>query len=98
MTSGVRIKFLRKARENDISNGIDDDTHAEESDSTISDHRGANADHTVSNRVFVSYRRDDSADITGRIHDRLSAHFGSCGVFRDVDSISVGRDFREEAT
>jgi hypothetical protein len=45
--------------------------------------------------IFVSYRRDDSADVTGRIYDRLSSRFGAEGVFKDVDSIPIGRDFRE---
>src|SRR5262245_55391908 len=46
-------------------------------------------------RVFISYRRDDSAHITGRIFDRLRAHFGDKVLFRDVDTIPYGRDFRE---
>jgi hypothetical protein len=45
--------------------------------------------------IFVSYRRDDSADVTGRIYDRLVAHFGQDKVLRDVDSIPLGADFRE---
>jgi hypothetical protein len=46
-------------------------------------------------RVFISYRRDDSADVTGRIFDRLRAHFDRKVLFRDVDTIPLGRDFRE---
>jgi hypothetical protein len=46
-------------------------------------------------RVFISYRRDDSADVTGRIFDRLRAHFGRKVLFRDVDAIPLGRDFRD---
>jgi hypothetical protein len=46
-------------------------------------------------RVFISYRRDDSADVTGRIFDRLRAHFDRQVVFRDVDNIPLGSDFRE---
>jgi hypothetical protein len=45
-------------------------------------------------KVFVSYRREDSNDITGRIYDRLVGHFGSESVFMDVDSIPLGVDFR----
>jgi hypothetical protein len=45
-------------------------------------------------RVFISYRRDDSADVTGRIFDRLRDHFVKQVVFRDVDSIPPGEDFR----
>jgi hypothetical protein len=46
------------------------------------------------NAIFISYRRSDSQDITGRIYDRLSAHFGTAAVFRDIHSIPLGIDFR----
>jgi sulfatase modifying factor 1 len=47
-------------------------------------------------RVFISYRRDDSADVTGRIFDKLRASLDEKLVlFRDVDAIPLGRDFRE---
>lgn len=45
--------------------------------------------------VFISYRRADSADVAGRLYDRLSGHFGKEKVFKDVDSIPFGVDFRE---
>lgn len=45
-------------------------------------------------KIFISYRRDDSADITGRIYDRLIQQFGRDAVFKDVDSIPFGVDFR----
>jgi|GEM_PF-6796119 hypothetical protein len=47
--------------------------------------------------LFISYRRSDSSDITGRIFDRLTGHFGNkpVKVVRDVDSIPVGEDFRD---
>jgi hypothetical protein len=45
--------------------------------------------------LFISYRREDSADVTGRIYDRLSIHFGAVNVFKDVNSIPLGLDFRE---
>jgi hypothetical protein len=48
-----------------------------------------------SSRIFISYRRSDSADITGRIYDRLAEHFGEAAIFKDVDSIPPGVDFRE---
>jgi len=47
-----------------------------------------------SNSIFISYRRSDSNDVTGRIYDRLSQHFGRDVVFKDVDSIPFGVDFR----
>jgi TIR domain len=45
--------------------------------------------------IFISYRRDDSSDVTGRIYDRLIQHFGKHSVFKDVDSIPLGVDFRK---
>jgi hypothetical protein len=46
-------------------------------------------------QIFISYRRVDSADVTGRIYDRLVAQFGESAVFKDVDSIPLGLDFKE---
>jgi hypothetical protein len=45
-------------------------------------------------KVFVSYRREDSGDVTGRLYDRLIEHLGSTQVFKDVNSIPPGTDFR----
>jgi hypothetical protein len=45
--------------------------------------------------IFISYRRDDAPDVVGRLHDRIVARFGPESVFRDVDSIAMGADFRE---
>lgn len=44
-------------------------------------------------RVFVSYRRDDSAGFAGRLTDALERRFGAGSVFRDVDDIVPGADF-----
>ena len=46
-------------------------------------------------KIFISYRRDDSNDITGRIYDWLVQHFGPDYVFKDVDSIPLGVDFKQ---
>src|SRR5262249_19690049 len=46
-------------------------------------------------RVLISYRREDSQGITGRIFDRLVAHYGREAIFWDVDSVPLGVDFRE---
>ncbi|GKS58528.1 hypothetical protein YTPLAS18_20550 [Nitrospira sp.] len=45
-------------------------------------------------RILISYRREDSPDVTGRIYDRLIHEFGKDAVFKDVDSIPFGVDFR----
>jgi len=45
--------------------------------------------------VFISYRRNDSGDATGRLHDHLGARFGQENIFIDIDSIPLGTDFRE---
>jgi hypothetical protein len=46
-------------------------------------------------KIFISYRRDDSNDSTGRIFDRLKTRYGINQLVRDVDSIPTGIDFRE---
>ena len=44
--------------------------------------------------IFISYRRNDSPDATGRIYDRLVSEFGRVRVFKDVNSIPPGQDCR----
>ena len=46
-------------------------------------------------RVFLSYRREDSAAATGRLNDTLVAELGDGNVFMDVDGIPLGVDFIE---
>ncbi len=46
-------------------------------------------------RVAISYRRADSDSITGRIFDRLVHRYGKESVFRDIDNIPLGTDFRK---
>jgi tetratricopeptide (TPR) repeat protein len=45
--------------------------------------------------IIVSYRREDSRHITGRIVDRLEQHYGKGQVFMDIDAIPYGTDFRQ---
>ena len=45
-------------------------------------------------KIIVSYRRSDSAAITGRIFDRLIDRYGEESVFMDIDRIPFGTDFR----
>jgi serine/threonine protein kinase len=57
---------------------------------------GISTPHRIAPKIFICYRRDDSADITGRIYDWLLRQFGEAALFKDVDSIPYGMDFRAE--
>jgi hypothetical protein len=45
--------------------------------------------------IFINYRRSDSEDVVGRIYDRLTGEFGRGTVFKDVEDIPPGVDFRQ---
>jgi TIR domain len=49
-------------------------------------------------RIFISYRREETAYPAGWLFDRLVARFGDGQVFKDVDSIELGEDFVEAIT
>jgi hypothetical protein len=49
-------------------------------------------------RIFISYRRDETAYPAGWLFDRLAEHFGTGQIFKDVDSIELGDDFVEMIT
>jgi TIR domain len=44
-------------------------------------------------KVFLCYRRDDSAAFAGRVQDRLALEFGRDLLFMDVDAIPLGVNF-----
>ncbi|MGA3302446.1 MAG: toll/interleukin-1 receptor domain-containing protein [Methylovirgula sp.] len=44
-------------------------------------------------RVFISYRREDTAAAAGRVYDRLCRLLGQKNVFFDVSAIHGGEDF-----
>jgi hypothetical protein len=46
-------------------------------------------------KIFISYRRADSAYAAGRLYDRLSEHFGQENIFMDVEGLDPGVDFVE---
>ena len=52
----------------------------------------------VPGRIFMSYRREDTAFPAGWLYDRLAGHFGRDQVFKDIDSIELGDDFIEVIT
>lgn len=45
-------------------------------------------------KLIISYRRDDTGAITGRICDRLRDCFGDDCVYMDIDSNPIGIDYR----
>src|SRR5215471_9293689 len=47
----------------------------------------------MATKVFISYRRDDSAGHAGRVHDRLEREFGRDLLFMDVDAVRLGVNF-----
>jgi hypothetical protein len=49
-------------------------------------------------RIFVSYRREDSAGDAGRLADYLNRRFGSASVFLDIEAIEPGADFERALT
>jgi hypothetical protein len=49
-------------------------------------------------RLFLCYRREDTQDAAGRLHDRLIGAYGSGRVFMDIDSVPLGADFVEHVT
>ena len=53
---------------------------------------------TKPGRIFISYRRDETAYPAGWLYDRLADHYGGGQVFKDVDSIELGDDFVEVIT
>jgi hypothetical protein len=49
-------------------------------------------------RIFISYRRSDSAGYAGRLYDYLKSYFGDERIFFDVDTIRPGVNFEEKIT
>jgi TIR domain len=52
-------------------------------------------DESSPGRIFISYRRQETAWAAGRLNDVLLQHFPAEQVFTDVDSIEPGEDFVE---
>jgi len=47
-------------------------------------------------RIFISYRRSDTAGYAGRLYDFLKEYFGEEKIFFDVDTIRPGVDFEQK--
>lgn len=45
-------------------------------------------------KLFISYRREDTDDFAGRMHDYLVKEFGTDNIFKDVDSIRTGDNWK----
>jgi hypothetical protein len=45
-------------------------------------------------KVFISYRREETDDLAGRFYDRLITEFGTENIFKDVDSLNPGQNWR----
>lgn len=46
-------------------------------------------------RIFVCYRREDTAPWAGRLHDALADRFGAVNIFQDVEAVRPGESFVE---
>jgi outer membrane protein assembly factor BamD (BamD/ComL family) len=53
---------------------------------------------SLTGRIFISYRRQETAWPAGRLYDVLVEHFPAEEVFKDVDNIEPGEDFVERIT
>jgi TIR domain/Kelch motif len=49
-------------------------------------------------RIFISYRREETAYPAGWLYDRLANRYGVSQIFKDVDSIELGDNFVEVIT
>jgi hypothetical protein len=58
----------------------------------------AESSRTAPGRIFISYRREETAYAAGWLFNRLADEFGRGQVFKDVDSIELGDDFVEVIT
>jgi hypothetical protein len=64
------------------------------SDEQLGANRGVlSAEPDVPLRIFLNYRRDDTAGHAGRLYDALVQRFGEEQVFMDIDRIPLGVDF-----
>jgi hypothetical protein len=46
--------------------------------------------------IVISYRREDTRWIVGRIFDRLVEHYGHNNIFMDIDAVPLGSDYRDQ--
>jgi len=46
-------------------------------------------------KIFISYRRKDSAPFVGRIYERLARELGEKNIFYDIEDIPKGKNFKD---
>lgn len=46
-------------------------------------------------RIFINYRRDDNPALVNHIYEKLRESFGTDSIFKDVDNMIPGYDFRQ---
>jgi hypothetical protein len=46
--------------------------------------------------IAISYRREDTRWIVGRIFDHLVGYYGHDNIFMDIDGVPLGLDFRDQ--
>lgn len=49
-------------------------------------------------RIFLSYRRQDTAWQAVALYHRLAERFGEAQIFKDADNIRLGEDFTQKIT
>jgi hypothetical protein len=49
----------------------------------------------MASKIFISYQRDDSADVCARIYDWLTYRLPPENVYKDVESVPFGADFMQ---
>jgi hypothetical protein len=49
-------------------------------------------------RVFISYRREETAYAAGWLFNNLADHFGRGQIFKDIDSVEPGDNFVDVIT
>lgn len=47
----------------------------------------------MSRKIFISYRRTDSADFTVALYNQLREHFAEANIFKDINAIQPGQQF-----
>lgn len=50
----------------------------------------------MNQKIFISYRREDSGGVAGRLYESLRTKYGKNKLFKDVYDIPYGSNFREE--